>query len=64
MREQMINYLQMQLSDLQKEISEFGADSRIAIKKYDALIACKEMVEAIIEEPINLMKDGTVTIGY
>ena len=64
MREQMINYLQTQLIDFNKNLKQYGADDRIVIKKFDDMIACKEMVEAIIGEPVNLQKDGIVTIGY
>ena len=32
--------------------------------KLDAMIACKEMVESLIEEPVNLGLDGKVTIGF
>ena len=28
------------------------------------MIACKEMVEALIGEPVNLRKDGKVTVGF
>lgn len=64
MREQMINYLQAQLTDFNKNLERYGADDRIVGKKFDAMIACKEMVEAIIGEPVNLQKDGVVTVGY
>lgn len=64
MKEQMIKYLQERLTEVKAEEAQFGIQDRIVIKKIDALIACKEMVEAIIMEPVNLGKDGKVTIGF
>ena len=28
------------------------------------MIACKNMVECLIGEPVNLQKDGKVTVGF
>lgn len=61
--ELLIDYLQAKMDDFKDCEAKWGED-RITIKKLDSLIACKEMVEAIIRLPVNLQKDGKVTIGY
>lgn len=62
--EMMINYLQSQVNDFEENLKKYGTRDRIVIKKMDAMIACKEMVESLIGEPVNLGKDGKVTIGF
>ena len=63
-KERMICYLQMRMDDYRKEAADYGEDDMIVKKKMDALIACKQMVEAVIQEPVNLQKDGKVTVGF
>lgn len=64
MKEQMIAYLQSMMDDFKKAESKFGIDSTYVIEKLDAMIACKEMVEALIGEPVNLGINGKVTVGF
>ena len=64
MKEQMITYLQSQMDDFKKEEARYGIEDRMVQKKLDAMIACKEMAEALIGEPVNLGLDGKVTIGF
>ena len=64
MKEQMINYLQQMLDKFTDEMERYGKDDRIVEKRFDDMIACKEMVEALIGEPVNLQKDGKVTVGF
>lgn len=64
MKEQMIKYLQSMMDDFKKEEAQFGSEDRIVNKKLDAMIACKEMVETLIGEPVNLQLDGRVTVGF
>lgn len=61
--DKMIDYLQSQLDDLTKEIERFGLEDRIVKKKMDQLLGNKDMVEALIGQPVNLQQDGKVTIG-
>ena len=61
--ELLIDYLQAKMDDFKDCEDKYGED-RITIKKLDSLIACKEMVEAIIRQPVNLQKDGKVIIGF
>ena len=61
--EDLIRYLQSQMDDYKKYETRYGMDDRIVLNKLDAMIACKEMVEAMIQEPVNLGLDGTVTVG-
>ena len=58
-----IAYLKSQLADLLAEADRFGWDDRIVTKKYDALIANKEMAESLLCLPVNIQKDGNVTVG-
>lgn len=58
----LLRYLQSQMDDFMKELERYGIDKHTE-KKMDDMIACKEMVEALIQEPVNLQKDGKVTVG-
>ena len=62
--EQMLNYLQEMLTDFMDSRERWGNDDRIVNHKFDTMIACKEMVEALIQYPVNLGKDGKVTVGF
>lgn len=59
----LITYLQSQMDDFKESEKEFGFD-RVTRDKMHAMIACKEMVEALINYPVNLRKDGKVTLGF
>lgn len=62
-KEQMINYLQQMMDRVQRDIARYGKEDRMVEKRIDDMIACKEMVEAFIQEPVNLGMDGKVTVG-
>ena len=62
--EAMLGYLQSLLDKFMKDSEKYGMNDRIVDKEFDAMIACKEMVECLIEMPVNLQKDGKVTVGY
>ena len=64
MKEQMISYLQSMMDDFKKAEAQYGIDSTYVIEKLDAMIACKEMVEALLGEPVNLGLNGKVTVGF
>ena len=59
----LLKYLQSQMDDFKESEKKFGFD-RETKSRLDAMIACKEMVEALIEKPVNLQKDGKVTVGF
>lgn len=63
-KEAMINYLQQMMDDMKEDEARFGKEDRIVRIKIDAMIACKEMVEAFIMEPVNLGLNGKVTVGF
>ena len=63
-KDQMINYLQQMMDRVQRDIARYGKEDRIVEKRIDDMIACKEMVEAFIQEPVNLGLDGKVTVGF
>lgn len=62
-KETMIGYLQSMMDDYKEEVRRYGEDHWTE-EKLDAMIACKEMVEALIGEPVNLRKEGRVTVGF
>lgn len=59
----MIRYLQELLDDFMEEKDKYG-DAPMVIKHMNQMIACKEMVESLISEPVYLQKDGKVTCGF
>ena len=63
-KEGLINYLQQMMDKVQDEIKRYGKDDRMVSKRIDDMIACKEMVEAFIQESVNLGLDGRVTVGF
>lgn len=63
-KENLIAYLQSELDDFLKDAVKFGKDNRIVQHKLDAMLANKDMVESLILEPVNLQKDGKVTVGF
>lgn len=64
MEQKMINYLQAKLTRLNDMIEKYGIEDREVEHRFDELIAQKELVEAMIEQPVNLRKDGNVTVGF
>lgn len=62
--ENMIAYLRSMMDDFMEEKERFGIEDRIVQKKMQAMIDCKNMVEALIGLPVNLQKDGKITIGF
>lgn len=64
MKEQMIAYLQGMMDHFKREEAIWGIQDERVQDKLDAMIACKEMVEALIGEPVNLGVDGKVTVGF
>ena len=63
-KEGMIDYLQQMMDDVKEEDARFGKEDRVVRSKIEAMIACKEMVEAFIMEPVNLGLNGKVTVGF
>lgn len=64
MREQMINYLQSMMDEFKKREARLGIENDYTVELLDKMIACKEMVETLIGEPVNLQMDGKVTVGF
>lgn len=62
MEEKMISYLQAELTNFKEEFAKYGREDRMVNKMFDTMIANKEMVETLIGKPVNLGKDGKVTI--
>ena len=64
MKEQMIAYLQSMMDDFKKEEAKYGITSPMVQETLSNMIACKEMAEALIGEPVNLGLNGIVTVGF
>ena len=62
--QQMLDYLQMFLDSWLEDKERYGMEDRTVQKDMDRLLGCKSMVETLINMPVNLTLDGTVTIGY
>lgn len=62
-RDTMLAYLQSMMDDFKCSEKRYGEDNPWTEKKLGDMIACKEMVEALIEECVNLQSDGRVTVG-
>lgn len=60
----LLSYLQMMLDDYNERVEKYGAEERYTKRALHDMIACKEMVEVLIDEPVNLRKDGAVTVGF
>lgn len=61
--EQMIAYLQSKMDEV-KRMEHKGYPQVVIESAIDEMIACKEMVEALIMEPVNLQQDGRVIVGF
>ncbi len=64
MKERMLAYLQGMMDQFKAEEAKYGIQDRMVLRRMDDMIACKEMVEALIGEPVNLQLDGRVTVGF
>ena len=62
--QKMITYLQAKMNKFKTLEAKYGFEDREVQQLLDEMIACKEMVEAIIEQPVNLQQDGKVTVGF
>lgn len=62
-QQQMLNYLQMFLDAWLDDKEKYGMEDRTVKKDMDRLLGCKCMVETLIGQPVNLMMNGTVTVG-
>ena len=60
----MIQYLQSMMNRFKEQEAKYGIEDRMVLKLLDSMLACKEMTEALIGEPVNLRLDGTVTVGF
>jgi len=61
--QQLVDYLQMMMNDFKEREAKYGMNDYTRKCMLD-MIACKEMVEYFSDEPVNLQKDGIVTLGF
>lgn len=65
----MLRYLQSMMDDFKEWEKRAEGKAKDSVEhewmmsKMHAMIACKEMVECLIGEPVNLQCDGKVTVG-
>ena len=64
MKEQMLAYLQAMMDKFKADEERYGLEDHFVRRYLDEMIACKEMVEALIGEPVNLGLNGIVTVGF
>lgn len=63
--EEMLACLQGMLTAYMEEVARNGHKGNpFAEMRYDWMIGAKELVEALIGAPVNLQKDGKVTVGF
>ena len=58
----LINGVQTMFNAFLEDKERFGIE--YAESKLDWAIGCKEMVEMMIQKPVNLKMDGRVTVGF
>ena len=63
-REQMIDYLQNKLDRFKVLEEKYGFENEYVSEFFDEMIACKEMAEVLLGEPVNLGLNGKVTVGF
>lgn len=63
MEERLVTYLQSMMDSYKKDEAKYGFKDEAVQDKLDAMIACKEMAEALIGKPVNLQRNGVVTVG-
>jgi len=62
--ETILNHLQARWTDALAEGKRWGPEDRVYQRKVDWCIGMKELVEELIETPVNLQLDGKVTTGF
>ena len=61
---ELVEYLQHLMDIVKRDEADYGLEDRIVQKRIEEMIACNEMVERLINEPVNLSMDGKVTVGF
>ena len=70
LKNDMLRYLQGMMDDFKEWEKRAEGKAKDSVEhewmmdKMRAMIACKEMVECLLREPVNLQKDGKVTVGF
>lgn len=64
MKEAMLKYLQSVMDDFKREEARYGLEDRVVRDKLVGALACRQMAEVLIREPVNLGLDGKVTVGF
>lgn len=64
MKEQIKSYLEAMIKKYEREVECFGRDSQYANEIFDEMIGAKELAEVLLQEPVNLGRDGIVRFGF
>ena len=62
--EDMLDYIQSMYTQWMESREHFGPDDRCVKDDLKGLLAMRIMTENLIGEPVNLRKDGQVTVGF
>ena len=60
----MIEFLEESTERFERCRKVLGREDRETVRRFDEMISQKELVEALIGMPVNLRKDGKVTVGF
>lgn len=60
----MLRYLNSMFDSWLVEKDKYGMDDRLVKSHMTGMLACKDMVEALIGMPVNLQLDGNLTLGF
>ena len=59
-----LQWLQEELDIYNEDAAHYGHEDRIVKHRLCRMLGMKDMLEALIGEPVNLQKDGLVTVGF
>jgi len=62
--ETILKHLQARWTNALEEGKKFGPEDRVYQRKVEWCIGMKELVEELLETPVNLQLDGLVTTGF
>lgn len=60
--EELLNGLQALMNQYIKYRDRYGEEDTLTMMYYEWMIGAKELVEMVLECPVNLQKDGKVTL--
>lgn len=61
---ELLHYLQAFLRNWIEYMNKYGMEDEQVKKELDRLCACRSMAQTLINDPIYLYLDGTISVGY